>query len=168
MKSIALVGFMGSGKTAAGRALAEKLGVPFIDLDEEIEKMEGRSVGRIFAEDGEDYFRRWEREVLRAHLGGDQVLAVGGGAYTSDDNIALINARATAVWLKCPLEVCRKRCSASPALRPLFADPEDFARLYKHRRRFYSRAHHRIDCSESSPEEVAGRIIETLRLRPES
>lgn len=168
MKSIVLVGFMGSGKTEVGRALAVKLNVPFFDLDEEIEKADGRTVGRIFAEDGEAFFRRKEREVLQSLRGGYKVLAVGGGAYTSDDNIHLINSMATAVWLECPIEICLERCARSPALRPLFSDPEEFARLYKHRKRFYARAHVRIKGTIESPEQLAGRIVEQLALEDEA
>lgn len=168
MKSIALVGFMGSGKTVVGEILAKKLEVPFLDLDQEIENLEGKSVGKIFSDSGEAYFRRREREVLRSLSGGNMVLAVGGGAYTSDDNIAMINSRATVIWLDCPLPVCLERCSKVPGQRPLFSDPQEMARIYEHRKRFYKKAHIKIDSSGHSPEELADKIIELLELSPES
>lgn len=168
MKSIVLVGFMGAGKTEAGKVLAERLGVPFIDLDSEIERLEGKPIGRIFAEEGEAYFRLREREVLQKLREGGMVMAVGGGAYTADDNIALINSIATAVWLDCPIEICLERCARSPAVRPLFSDPEQMARLFKHRQRFYRRAEYRIDSGDCEPEEIASRIISELGLEDES
>jgi shikimate kinase len=111
MKSVVLVGFMGAGKTETGRVLSARLGVPLIDLDKEIERIEGKTVARIFSELGEGHFRRLEREVLQNLREGNRVLAVGGGAFTTDDNIALINTIADSVWLDCPLPVCLERCA---------------------------------------------------------
>jgi shikimate kinase len=164
MKAVVLVGFMGAGKTVVGMALSAKLGVPMIDLDREIERIEGKTIGRIFAESGEGHFRRLEREVLQTLRGGDMVLAIGGGAFTTDDNIALINSSAESVWLDCPLPVCLARCTQTPGVRPLFSDPEEAAALYKHRRRYYKRAKHRVDSGTGTPEIVADRIIESLGL----
>jgi shikimate kinase len=162
MKALVLVGFMGAGKTEVGRVLAERLGVRFVDLDLEIERLEGKPVGRIFADEGEAYFRSREREVLQSLSGGDMVLSVGGGAYTTDDNISLISSMATAVWLDCPIEICLERCSRTPANRPLFSNPEEMKRLYKHRQRFYRRAQYRVDASSYIPDEVAEEIIGIL------
>ena len=157
---------MSSGKTAVGRILADRLGVPFVDLDQEIERLEGKPVNDIFTEQGEMHFRKREREVLLSLAGGNLVLAVGGGAYTSDDNIALINSRARTVWLECPLAVCLERAATTPGQRPLFSDPEEMARLFKHRMRFYERAHLKVDSGDGSPEEIAERIISALQLDP--
>ena len=164
MKSIALIGFMGSGKTVVGKILARKLGMVFFDLDIEIEALEKKTVAEIFAENGEAHFRMREREVLRSLSGGGMVLAVGGGAFTSDDNISLINSRATTVWLDCSLGVCLERCSRTPGQRPLFSDPQKMARFYEHRKKFYKRAHYRIDSSSGEPEEIADQIMEMLSL----
>jgi len=168
MKAIVLVGFMGCGKTAVGRLLAERLEVPFVDLDDELERLEGKPIGRIFAEDGEAYFRRREREVLRSLAGGDLVLAVGGGAFTVDDNIAVINTNSVSVWLDCPLAICLARAARSPARRPLFSDAEEMAVLFRHRLRFYKRAHHRVDSGSGEPKEVAEAIFRELGLEAEA
>jgi shikimate kinase len=88
MKTIVLVGFMGSGKTAVGGELSARLGLPLVDLDQEIERLEGMPIADLFMEKGERYFRTREREVLQSLRGGDQVLSIGGGTYTSDDNIS--------------------------------------------------------------------------------
>ena len=168
MKAIVLVGFMGCGKTAVGRLLAGRLDVPFVDLDDELERLEGKPIGRIFAEDGEVYFRRREREVLGALAGGDLVLAVGGGAFTVDDNIALINNTSGWVWLASPLAICLARGARSPAQRPLFSDAEEMAVLFRHRRRFYKRAHHRVDSGSGEPQDIAEAIFGELGLEAES
>ncbi|HUX06612.1 MAG TPA: shikimate kinase [Acidobacteriota bacterium] len=164
MKAIVLVGFMGAGKTEVGKALSKKLGLPLIDLDKEIERLEGKTVGRIFSEEGEDHFRRREREVLQSLKGGDMVLSVGGGAFTTDENIALINSIADSVWIDCPLEICLEHCARTPGIRPLFSDPIEMASLYKHRKRFYKRAKCRVECSTDTPAEIADKVIEALGL----
>src|SRR5262245_24320571 len=81
-RSVVLVGLMGCGKSAIGRRLAAKLGLSFVDADEEIEKAAGKSIEDIFADHGEPYFREGERKVLARLLrAGPQVLATGGGAF---------------------------------------------------------------------------------------
>jgi len=91
---IYLVGFMGCGKSTVGSALADELGWSFFDLDQEIEKAAGVSVAEIFDQRGEDEFRVLETEalkkrVLNVRTGRPQVIALGGGAFTVEENIAL-------------------------------------------------------------------------------
>ena len=167
MDAVCLVGFMGAGKSAVGRELADRLGWPLFDLDEEIETREGRSVYDIFADSGESYFRQKEREVLGELAGGNMVLSVGGGAYTVDDNINMINKISSSVWLRCPIEVCLQRLAASSTKRPLFSDPEQMANLYQHRLKYYKRARYHVDSEQGTPEEIALKIMELLGLRIE-
>ena len=88
-RPIVLVGLMGAGKTSVGRRLAEKLGIPFVDADHEIEAAAGKSIAEIFADHGEPYFREGERRVIQRLIGnGAQVLATGGGAYMNDETRA--------------------------------------------------------------------------------
>lgn len=164
MKSITLVGFMGAGKTASGKEVARMLDIPFIDLDEEIERREGLSVPEIFARHGERYFRNKEWEVLDRLGKGDRVLSIGGGAFTIDDTINLINTRSHSVWLDCPLAVCLERIAAEKDSRPLFNDPEQMAHLYKHRLAYYRRAKYKVNSGEGTPTEIAERIIKTIGL----
>ena len=92
-RSIVLIGLMGAGKTAVGRRLANRLDLPFIDADTEIEVAAGASISEIFAEHGEAYFRQGERKVIARLLeNGPQVLATGGGAYMNPDTRANIKA----------------------------------------------------------------------------
>jgi len=135
---IVLVGFMGSGKTTVGRELARRMQLPFADLDDLIERAEGRSIADIFTFDGEAAFRDIEhRELRRAIPGG--VLALGGGAYVQERNRELLRGQATVVWLDVPLERALRRVAGADH-RPLAKDPEKFAALYAARRSAYAEA----------------------------
>jgi shikimate kinase len=107
---IVLVGLMGAGKTSVGRRLAEKLGIPFVDADHEIEAAAGKSIAEIFADHGEAYFREGERRVIqRLIANGTQVLATGGGAWMNDETRARIQDHGISVWLKASLPLLMKR-----------------------------------------------------------
>ena len=98
---IVLIGLMGAGKSSVGRRLAEKLGIPFVDADHEIETAAGMPISEIFSGHGEDYFRDGERKVIARLLGnGAQVLATGGGAYINDETRSRIQSSGVSVWLK--------------------------------------------------------------------
>ncbi len=109
---IVLVGLMGAGKSSVGRRLAEKLGIPFVDADHEIEEAAGKSIAEIFSDHGEAYFREGERRVIQRLIGnGAQVLATGGGAYMNDETRARIQEHGISVWLKASLPLLMKRVS---------------------------------------------------------
>src|SRR5215475_6334440 len=94
---------MGAGKTTVGRRLAKKLGWKFIDLDEEIERREGRAVADIFKKDGEPHFRSLESSCLKALSSSpDTVIALGGGAFIEPANRELTEKTGLTVWLKLP------------------------------------------------------------------
>jgi shikimate kinase len=140
-----LVGFMGSGKTTVARTLGRRLGWRAIDLDEEIERREGRSVSQVFAREGEAYFRKVEREVLLAFLPVRNVIvATGGGTFIQPANRADILADGTTVWLDAPFSRIVERVP-SDGRRPLAADRDSFAALFEQRRAVYRLAHLRID-----------------------
>lgn len=122
---IALVGLMGVGKTTVGRRLAKRLGSPFYDSDEEIEKASGRTVAGYFRDHGEADFRAGERRVIERLLDGSPiVLATGGGAFIPEDTREILLANATTVWLKGDFETIMERVSRKDT-RPLLkvADP---------------------------------------------
>ncbi|HFB97988.1 MAG TPA: shikimate kinase [Bryobacterales bacterium] len=159
-----LVGFMGCGKTTVGRRLADELGWRFADVDEEIEAKTGMKIADIFDQRGEEEFRRIEHEAIAERVreierGRPTVVALGGGAFTRDENVELVTEHGVAIWLDCPLEVCRKRVAETDE-RPLARDPERFARLYEERRPAYARADYRIETGDDPPEEVVRRILE--------
>lgn len=125
-RPIVLVGLMGAGKTSVGRRLAEKLDIPFVDADHEIESAAGKPIKEIFADHGEAYFREGERRVIQRLIGnGAQVLATGGGAYMNDETRARIQENGISVWLRASLPLLMKRV-AKRRDRPLLQadDPE--------------------------------------------
>jgi shikimate kinase len=126
-RSIVLVGLMGAGKTSIGRRLADKMGLPFVDADLEIERAAGKSIPDIFADHGEAHFRDGERRVIARLLeNGQQVLATGGGAFMNPETRGAVQAHAVSVWLKADLDVLLKRV-AKRGGRPLLEnrDPSE-------------------------------------------
>ena len=160
--TISLTGFMGCGKSSTGRALAERLGARFVDLDAEIVARTGRSIPDIFREGGEAAFRAAELETLQDVLegmdaAGDTVLALGGGTLTVPAARELILSRTECVWLRTRLETVRERLGGADASRPLFADAEA---LFAARAPIYARAPHAVDTDGLSPGEVAELIAD--------
>lgn len=144
---IALIGFMGSGKTTIGRALAGITRLRFIDLDAEIETAAGMSVGAIFAEEGEAAFRAREAEALRslASRRGGMVLSCGGGVVISETNRATLAAKFATVWLDVPFEELMRRLSdeTEREARPLLRSEgyrERAEVLFRSRERLYREA----------------------------
>jgi len=118
--TIWLVGLMGAGKSAVGRALAERLGAPFADSDARVEAAAGRSVAAIFADEGEAGFRRREREALEALAGRPGVVALGGGAICQPGAAERLRASGTVVYLRARPETLAGRVGAAEG-RPLLA-----------------------------------------------
>lgn len=113
---------MGVGKSTVGRRLAARLGLDFVDADEEIEKAAGMTISEMFAAYGEPYFRDGERRVIARLLdGGAKVVATGGGAFMQDATRALILAQATAIWLDADIDILVDRVSRREG-RPLLKD----------------------------------------------
>jgi len=128
-RSIVLVGLMGVGKTTVGRRLAKRLGLPFVDSDEEIEKAADQTVSEIFARFGEASFRDGERRVMRRLIeGAPKVIATGGGAFVDPETRALILDHCVAVWLKAEPETLAARV-ARRNNRPLLKDKDPLVTL---------------------------------------
>jgi shikimate kinase len=160
-----LVGFMGSGKSTVGRGLARHLGWRFADLDEDVESQEGLTILEIFAQKGEEEFRRVEQEVLRKRVrdvarGVPWVIAVGGGCFTRAENIELIQNHGVSIWLDAPLDMIKARI-AHGSHRPLARDPLRFEELYDSRRSAYANADYRIPVG---PDGSPGAVEAILRL----
>jgi shikimate kinase len=165
-RTVALVGLMGAGKSAIGKRLALKLGLPFVDADDEIERAAGCSISEFFERFGEAEFRAGERRVIARLLAGPpHVLSTGGGAYMDDETRALMRAQAITVWLRAELDVLydrvRKR-THRPLLRQ--GDPREvLARLISQRYPVYAEADLVIESTAQPAEVTTDQVLEALR-----
>ena len=164
-RSIVLVGLMGAGKTAIGRRLAVRLGLPFRDSDAEIEAAAGRSVAEMFSQFGEPHFRAGEHRVVRRLLEGPPlVLATGGGAFMDPATRAVIRQRAVSIWLRATLPVLLRRV-ALRRNRPLLANGDQaaiLAGLMRQRHPIYAEADIVVDCGDDAPDQMTGRVAAAL------
>lgn len=122
--NIVLIGFMGTGKSAIGRALAKRIGARYVDTDAEIEKESGKRVAEIFAEQGEPAFRRMETMLLMRLINdlGSMVVATGGGTPLRDDNVSLLKKIGPVVWLTAPTQTILGRVRRNLERRPMLSD----------------------------------------------
>ncbi len=167
---IVLIGYMGSGKSSVGKKLAAVLGIPFKDMDDEIEKQEGISIPKIFSEKGEIYFRKVEIEVLKKILSKPEgfVLATGGGTpcYADSMNFLVKQKDVVSVYLKTPLDVLTTRLFSEKENRPLLAhlkteeNLNDFIRKHLFERAyFYNQAALIVEHGGESVNETVEKII---------
>jgi shikimate kinase len=166
--SLALIGFMGTGKTVVGKLLAQKLGKEFIELDALIEKRAGKSIPEIFRQDGEMKFRELEIEATRGVADRkNAVIACGGGIVLNNINIDRLRQECVIVCLTASPSTIFKRTSTDKDGRPLLVVADrlrQIRELLKFRRPFYKRAADIIvNTSRLRPEAVVGLIIERLR-----
>jgi shikimate kinase len=167
-RSIVLVGLMGCGKSSVGRRLASRLGLSFVDADEEIERVAAKSIVEIFADHGEAYFRDGERRVIaRLLASGPQVLATGGGAFINPDTRTNIRERGISIWLRADLPVLMRRVSKRDT-RPLLknADPEATMRdLMTKRYPTYAEADMIIESRDVPHDVIVNEVIAALKAR---
>ena len=160
-----LVGMMGSGKSTAGRHLAELLGYRFLDADQSIEQVAGRTIPAIFASYGEAGFRDLEAAVLNQIASWHSlVVATGGGVVTRPENWGQMR-QGVVIWLDAPDALLLERLSADPTPRPLLQadDPAGrLATLMAERRPLYAQADLHIVQDGRGPEQVAAQILEAL------
>jgi len=166
--SVALIGFMGTGKTTVGKMLAEKLGRQFIELDEVIENKAGKSIPDIFKQEGEIVFRELEIEVTKDIAGRKNVIiACGGGLILNKINVDRLKQECIVVYLTASLGVILKRTSNDAGKRPLLAVPDrsrQIKELLKFRRPYYrNSADIIVNTSKMSINTVVHRIMEELQ-----
>lgn len=170
---IILTGYMGSGKSAVGKALGHQLDLPFMDLDDEISRQENCSISEIFKIKGEIYFRRKEAEVLKSLLEEERsfVLSLGGGTPCYGKNLQLIkdSAETILVYLKTGLFQLKERLLEEQHKRPLIAELktpealEDFIRKHLFERTFYyNQSDYSIATDDKSIEEVVEEVKQKL------
>lgn len=154
MRRIILIGYMGSGKTTVGRALAKELSMPFYDLDWYIESRRRKTVPQIFAERGEEGFREIERYMLHEVAEfEDVIISCGGGTPCFFDNMDYLNQQGDVIWLKADPEVLYKHLLMGKTERPLLKgkSPEELMAFIRgqleQREPFYAKARHVVDVS---------------------
>lgn len=164
-KTVALVGLMGAGKSSVGRRLAQRLALPFVDADIEIEAAAGASVEEIFERHGEAAFRDGERRVIARLLAGPpQVLAAGGGAFMDGETRRLMREQAITLWLRAGIELLLVRV-ARRNNRPLLKNRnprEVLERLMAERHPFYAEADIIIDSLDGPPEATLEATLQAL------
>jgi shikimate kinase len=166
LKTVVMVGMMGAGKTAVGRALAQRLGVAFLDSDAEIEVAANRSVPEIFERDGEAFFRIRETQIIERLLIEKRcILSTGGGAFLSEKNRTNISAQGISVWLNADLELLWSRVRSKDT-RPLLRTDDPRAtlkNLYDQRVPIYSLADLTVGSApEYSIEDMVDQVIDAL------
>ncbi len=162
---IVLVGMMASGKTSVGRLLAQRLGLPFLDADHEIETAAHMTVPEIFARHGEPYFRSGEKRVIARLLGtGPAVLATGGGAFMNAETREAVGARGVSVWLKADADTIIRRARRR-SNRPLLQtnDPEKTVReLMANRYPIYALADVTVESEDGPHENTVDAVLAAL------
>ncbi len=168
-KTVVMVGMMGAGKTAVGKALAQRLGVRFTDSDAEIEAAANMTIPEIFARDGEPFFRRKEAQVISRLLSeGSGVLSTGGGAFLAEANRKMISDRGVSVWLDADMDTLWNRVRHKDT-RPLLRTPDPrgaLQSLYDARIPFYALADLRVTSdAQTTVDAMADRVVEALATR---
>lgn len=165
-RSIVFLGMMGCGKSAIGKMVARRLGLEFVDADSEIELAAGRSVADIFADYGEEEFRRVEAQVIKRVLAdGPVLLALGGGAFMSEQTRDIIQQYGLSVWLKADLDLLLERVGRKPNKRPLLktGNPREILQhLLEVRNPIYAKADLHIQSQGGTKSEMRDIVIDAL------
>ncbi|KPK38775.1 MAG: shikimate kinase [Omnitrophica WOR_2 bacterium SM23_29] len=165
MKNIILVGFMGTGKTAVGKALAKRTRMKFVDMDDIIEKREGMKISDIFEKKGQPYFRDVEKEVTKdisKQL--NLVIAAGGGVVIDEENVKNLKSNGIMICLTASPDKILERTKGY-LHRPLLNVPEPSKRvseLLAKRAQYYARADHQIDTTNLNIDEIVQKILKII------
>jgi XRE family transcriptional regulator, aerobic/anaerobic benzoate catabolism transcriptional regulator len=166
---VALLGVRGAGKSTVGAALAARMSVPFVELDQTIETASGLAMGELFELHGEAHYRELEREALRRVLDGTPLILATGGSIVSDrDSYAYLRQRARTVWLRARPEDHWDRVIRQGDRRPMAENPHAFAQLsalLAAREPLYAAAHHVIETSGRSLDQVVEAVREVVATR---
>lgn len=165
-KTLVLVGMMGAGKSSIGWRLARKLGIPFNDTDQEVERAAGCSVADIFETWGEKAFRDAERRVIKRLLSGQtQVVSTGDGAFIDEDSRALIKENAISLWLRADPEILYERVIRRDT-RPLLFEGDAkqiLEEMIERRYPIYAKADLTVESNDDAHEATVERIMESLK-----
>jgi len=165
MRRIVLTGFRGTGKTEIGKILASRLNVPFIDTDDLIETMTGRSIPDIFHDDGEERFRSIENEVIASLPPADAIVSTGGGVVCNSKNMEHLHRDSTIVLLFADIDTIEKRLlkKPRPPLTSLTLHEEIAAMMDRRRQNYYASADFCMDTSDTSPSLAGEKILALLQ-----
>jgi len=166
-RPLALIGFMGIGKTTVGGELSRRLGWPLLDTDSEVETRSNMTIREIFDWFGEPRFRELEHEVIAAEAGRKKrILSLGGGAFVQEANRGLLLDRCTVVYLAAPWSHIARSVQRLKNTRPLLRGRSlaELERLFAGRHPFYDQAHVRVSVTGRRPPQVALRALELLGL----
>jgi len=160
---------MGCGKSHWGRQLSQKLQIPFFDLDEKVEEQEGKTITEIFAEEGEEYFRLLEKDVLHLLTESHEsfIMATGGGTPCFYNTIDYLNAKGTTVWINCSVDCLFQRLKKEKEKRPLIRSITDeelrtyIIRKYSTRKIYYRKAKLIITEDDVSLDKLVDSIFHT-------
>lgn len=169
---ITLIGFRGSGKSSVGPLLAERLNMTFVDTDQQIEKITQKSIPNIFAEQGEEYFRKVEAETLQTiYQKENQVVATGGGAVLNLQTRLLIQQNGPVIWLQADAETTLKRIqkdqaagAARPALTNLDFQQEVVTLLEQREPIYRDLSNIQIDTVDATPEQIVELILPLIKM----
>lgn len=167
MKSIALIGFMGTGKSTLGKALAQRLALPLVDLDAVIVQEQQMEIKDIFARDGEDKFRQMEHDVLcRYAAQPDKILSPGGGAVLRAENRAVLRQHCWVISLMARPEVILERVNQDSTVRPVLENREPgqsklqrIEQVLAQRLPFYEDADLVLDTSDQTVDALAEQVV---------
>ena len=173
-RSIILIGFRGSGKSAVGRELAALIGGDYVDTDNLVAARSGKSIAQIFDEEGEGGFRRREREAIAAVVAQrPAVIGVGGGAILDAENVTVLRSVGVVVWLTAPADVLWQRISSDPdtdSTRPALSKcggiDEVIHLLAEREPKYREAADLSIETSNSRPAEIAAEIARRCGIAP--
>ncbi|HTJ65721.1 MAG TPA: shikimate kinase [Alphaproteobacteria bacterium] len=164
-RSVVLVGLMGAGKTRVGRRLAERLGLPFLDTDVEIERETGKSIADLFTQIGEPAFRDGERRMIARLIDGPvRIIATGGGAFIDPRTRTAIRERGLSVWLRADLDTLVARTARSHK-RPLLEGVDRAAKLQElmtARYPIYAEAQLTVDSVPGPVEQTVDAVLRAL------
>tara|TARA_B100000242_G_scaffold76986_1_gene50393 strand:- start:946 stop:1449 length:504 start_codon:yes stop_codon:yes gene_type:complete len=166
LKTIVLIGMMGSGKTSVGKELAKKLNVTFIDIDQEIEKKYQKNISTIFQTKGESFFRKIEENVSCKLINGKPcVISIGGGGFLNKKIRNKIRINAISIWINTSLDIIYQRLNKSKNKRPLLNYKnlkKSIKEIYDKRKPIYKKANYKVQIKSDNKKIIVENIIKKL------
>ncbi|MBD5403113.1 shikimate kinase [bacterium] len=165
MKTITLIGMMGSGKSTIGKLLADKLQISHIDIDSKIEVLENRTISEIFSAEDENYFRKIENKIIKDTFIPDNcIISTGGGAFENEDSRKFLLENSTVIFLETSAEIIFDRIKNNTE-RPLLNNNmtiEKIQEIIELREHNYKQAHIKIITDNKKPQEITKEILGAL------